>query len=140
MAWPKRAPRELDSATPETVRSLYREASTTEVAGALRGAAALYRATVEELCRVQGATGGDLKQQIDDLATKGVSRAIVDDLHEARLLGNWSLHEGLSFDAEEVADVAGLIDEAVNILYVEPARRAAMRDARRARRGSSQRS
>lgn len=140
LAWPKRAPRELDSSAPENVQSLYREASTAEFAGALRGAASLYRATVEELCRAQGATGGDLKKKINDLATKGVDQAIVGDLHEARLLGNWSIHEGLSFDAEEVADVADLIDEAVNILYVEPARRVAMRDARKARRDASDRS
>jgi hypothetical protein len=140
IVWPKKAPRDLDSSTPADVQSLYREASTAEFAGALRGAAALYRAAVEEFCRAQGATGKDLKQKINNLATKGVDPAIVHDLHEARLLGNWSLHAGITFNTEEVADVAGLIDEAINILYVEPSRRAVMEGARKARRDASHRS
>lgn len=54
--------------------------------------------------------------------------------HEARLLGNWSLHDGLEFSAAEVADVAELIAEAVHVLYVEPAERARMRQTRKDRR------
>jgi hypothetical protein len=57
MVWPTRAPRELDVSVPEVVRSLYSEASIAEFAGASRGAAALYRAAVEELCRAEGVTG-----------------------------------------------------------------------------------
>ncbi len=51
-----------------------------------------------------------------------------------RLAGNWSLHEGIEFTAEEVADVAQLIEDAVEILYVQPGRREAMRQARAERR------
>jgi len=137
VAWPRRAPRELDASAPEALRSLYTEASTAEYAGALRGAAALYRAAVEELCSDQNASGKDLKARINALATKGVERAIISDLHEARLLENWSLHEGLTFSAEEVRDVAELVEEAVQVLYVQPATRQAMRDARKARRDSA---
>jgi hypothetical protein len=81
-----------------------------------------------------------LNAKIDDLASKGVEQSIIDDLHEARFLGNWSLHEGVSFSTDQVADVAELISEAVNILYVEPARRAAMRESRKASRDASRRS
>jgi hypothetical protein len=134
LAWPKRAPRELPDAAPDEVRSLYREASIAEYAGALRGAAALYRAAVEELVGARQARGRNLREQIDALADQGVDADIVRDLHEARLTANWSLHQGTQFSAEEVADVAGLINDAVEILWVEPARRAAMREAREARR------
>jgi len=137
VAWPRRAPRELDATAPDELRSLYTEASTAEYAGALRGAAALYRAAVEELCSDQNAAGDNLMAKINDLATKGVDGSIVTDLHEARLLGNWSLHEGLEFSAEEVHDVAELIAEAVEVLYVHPAARQAMRDARKARRDAA---
>ncbi|MHB8665518.1 MAG: DUF4145 domain-containing protein [Acidimicrobiales bacterium] len=134
LVWPPRPPRELPVEAPEEVRSLYREASMAESVGALRGAGALFRAAVERLCDAQGAVGATLYDQIEDLAKRGVQREVVDDLHEARLLGNWTLHEGIQFSADEVADVAELIAEAAHVLYVEPAQRVAMRDARKARR------
>jgi hypothetical protein len=50
------------------------------------------------------------------------------------MLGNGSIHEGVSYSAEEVEDVAKLIEEAVLVLYVQPREKRAMRDARKARR------
>jgi hypothetical protein len=132
--WPPRPPRDLATDVAEDVRSLYREASVAENAGASRAAAGMYRATVEQLCRAQGAQGRDLKTRINDLARFGVEQTLIEALHEARLLGNWTLHEGIEFTPEEVADVAELIEEAAHILYVEPAKRKTMRDARKARR------
>jgi hypothetical protein len=132
--WPKEPPRALPKEAPEAVQSLFSEASTAENAGAMRGAAGLYRATVDEICRERQARGRNLEDKIDDLKSKGADDDLVDDLHEARLTGNWSLHDGLEFSPEEVADVARLIAEAVDQLYVEPARRLEMREARQARR------
>ena len=97
----------------------------------------LYRDAVEELVKDQGVGGANLKDQIDALKGKGVDADIVTDLHEARLTGNYTIHQGIVFSADEVEDVAQLITDAVEILYVEPARRAAMRNARAARRGGS---
>jgi hypothetical protein len=119
---------------PDAMRSLYREASRAESVGALRGAAALYRASVEELVADQNAQGATLYDRVEALVGEGVDDDLVRDLHEARLLGNWSMHEGLEFSAEEVADVASLIADAVHTLYVQPAQREAMRQAREARR------
>jgi hypothetical protein len=136
LLWPVRAPRELPEAAREDIRSLFREASLAENAGALRGAAALYRATVEEIVDDFAAAGRNLYERIDSLRGRGVDEDIVRDLHEARLLGNWSLHEGLEFAANEVEDVARLIEDAVEILYVQPARRAEMRQARAQRRAA----
>jgi hypothetical protein len=137
LVWPSRAPRELPEAAPAEMRSLFREASQAENAGAMRGAAALYRAAVEALVADQNAPGRDLHQRIQALRTKGVEDDIVRDLDEARLLGNWSLHEGLTFAAAEVADVAELIEDAVELLYVLPARREEMRNARESRRAKT---
>jgi hypothetical protein len=134
MMWPERPPRELAEEAPDAVRSLFREASIAENAGALRGAAALYRAAVEELVGDRQAVGANLRDRIDALADQGVDADVVRDLHEARLTANWSLHEGTQFSPDEIADVAGLINDAVETLYVEPARRAAMREAREQRR------
>jgi hypothetical protein len=133
IAWPQQEARELAFEAPDDVRSLFEEGSVAEAAGARRGAAALYRAAVERLVTAQGATTGKLYHQIEALRDR-VSDDIIDDLHEARMLGNWSLHDGVVFSAEEVADVAELIDDAVEELYVLPGKRAAMREARAARR------
>lgn len=134
VVWPRTPPRELDPSVPRAVASLFREASECENAGAFRGAAGLYRAAVEELCRDREAEGRDLFARIEDLGKRGLTQDIVANLHEARLLGNWSLDDGLEFAPEEVADVAELIDEACHILFVEPAERAALRTAREERR------
>ncbi|MFI0545265.1 DUF4145 domain-containing protein [Streptomyces sp. WSLK1-3] len=131
---PREDPRTLHKAAPAKVRDLFREAAQCEAVGALRAAAGMYRTAVEELCRDMQAPGRNLFEQINGLATQGVPTEIVADLHEARFLGNWSLHDGLSFSAAEVADVALLIEEAVMVVYVQPQERAAMRAARRARR------
>jgi hypothetical protein len=138
-AWPVREPRELDPYVPDKIRSLYAEASRTEEAGALRAAAVMYRATVEEICADKGAQGRDLKQKITDLEQRGVSPDLVKELDEARFLGNWSIHQGVEFAQEEVADVASLIDDACFEIYVQPAQRRAMRDQRKARRDANPR-
>lgn len=137
LIWPARRPRELEAAVPEKIRELFAEGSVAEHAGALRAAAALYRATVEKICADRGAQGKNLDQKINDLKNRGVDAGIADDLHEARLMGNWSLHQGEPFAAEEVADVADLIVEATVVLYVQPEERRRMREARRARRSGS---
>ena len=108
-----------------------------ESAGALRAAAALYRAAVEDLRADLNAQGSNLHDRIEWLKTGSrLDEDLVDNPHEARLLGNWSLHQGLVFDTAEVGDVAELIDEAVYVQYVQPKRveRARMRERRRARR------
>jgi hypothetical protein len=135
--WPDRPPRELPKEVPGLVRSLYKEASVSENADALRAAAGLYRATVEALLDDRKVPAGRLQPRIDQLATQGVDPDLVRDLHEARLLGNWSLHQGVEFTAEEVGDVAMLIRDAVEVLYVQPKKREAMRLAREERRRGS---
>jgi hypothetical protein len=135
--FPVMAPRTMPPEAPLAVQSLFTEASVAENAGALRGAAVLYRAAVERLADDQGATGRNLKERINALKGRQIEDEIVSDLHEARLLGNWSIHEGVEFSPGEVADVAQLILDAVHELYVQPAQRDAMREARAARRDTA---
>jgi Domain of unknown function (DUF4145) len=134
MIWPVRSPRSLDESVPEKIRGLYEEASRSELAGALRNAAGGYRATVEEICEDQKAPPGTLYHRIEALAQAGLDQDIADAMHEARALGNYSLHDGLEFSSDEVEDVAELIDEIVYTLYVVPADRFAMKQARQRRR------
>ncbi len=131
---PRRSAQTLDPTAPQEVRDLFSEGTRCQEAGALRAAAAMYRAAVEELCKDRGATGRNLKEKIADLTSKGVPADVVRDLDEARTLGNWSLHDGLAFSYEEVDDVASLIQEAVFIVYVQPEQRASLRAARQQRR------
>lgn len=133
MVSPAESPRSLHSSAPDKVRSLFEEASICEKAKAFRAAGVMYRAAVEELVKEQGATGKDLYSKIDSLMGS-LSDELVEDLHEARMLGNDSIHAGLAYSAEEVEDVAKLIEEAVLVLYVQPEQKRAMRDARKARR------
>lgn len=133
MVSPRESPRKLHELAPETVRSLFEEASTCEKSRALRAAGVMYRATVEELVKDQKATGGNLYEKIDSL--KGtLSDELVQDLHEARMLGNDSIHSGITYSVDEVEDVAGLIEEAVLAIYVQPEQKRALREARKERR------
>ena len=104
--YPVSPPRNLPAEAPPTVASLYMEASIAEAAGALRGAAGLLRATVEEITKLQGSTQKNLYDKIEGLKSAGVDADIIEDLHEARFLGNWSLHQGGTFTPDEIADVA----------------------------------
>jgi hypothetical protein len=136
MVSPAPIARELHESAPEVIRDLFAEASTCEEAGAFRAAGVMYRAAVEELVKEQQATGRTLYDKIESL--KGtLSTELVEDLHEARMLGNDSIHDGLTYSAEEVEDVAKLIEEAVLVLYVQPEQKRAMREARKTRRDSA---
>jgi hypothetical protein len=117
------------------VRSFYEEGGVAEAAGARRAAAAMFRGSVEAICdALDIPRKGSLRDRVDDLATKGVDRDIVEDLHEARLVGNDSLHDGTIYDADELADVAELIADAVRLALVLPAEKQAMKEKRNARR------
>ncbi|MGA5411224.1 DUF4145 domain-containing protein [Streptomyces lavendulocolor] len=105
-----------------------------EAARAFRLAGVGYRSVVEEICKERGAAGRNLYAMIGDLARLHVPQSVIYGFHEARLLGNDSVHDGLEYAPDEVADVAGLIEEAVLVLYVEPAERQRMAAARLARR------
>lgn len=49
------------------------------------------------------------------------------------MVGNASIHHSVGFSVPEIEDVAQLVEEAVHFLYVEPARRAQMAQARQQR-------
>lgn len=138
MICPSLSPRDLHESVPDAIRSLYREASTCERSGAMRAAGVMYRAAVEEMVKERGATGKDLHKKIEDMKNKGLESDLVDDLvtdlHEAREAGNGSIHDGIVYSADEIADIAQLIEEATVTLYVQPEQKRAMREARKARR------
>ncbi|MFM9449157.1 DUF4145 domain-containing protein [Streptomyces acidiscabies] len=131
--WPEPLPRELPADAPEMVRALYAEASRAESTGAYRLAGVGYRAVVEEICKDRGATGNTLYAKITDLANQGLPQDVVDAMHDARVVGNDSVHQGVEYAADEIADLAEILAEVVELLYVQPAKRKRMSDARAAR-------
>jgi hypothetical protein len=135
--YPKLQPRELDSSAPDPVRSAFAEAALCQAAGAMRAAGVMYRSAVEEICKDRSATGSNLYNKIESLVSQGLDQEVVNDLHEARMLGNDSIHDGLQYSADEVDDVANLIEEAVYALYIQPHRKAAYRQKRNDRRNRS---
>ncbi len=128
LLYPTEDARDVDQSVPDSVASLFSEASLVESAGAMRAAGVMYRAAAEAICVEQGATGSDLKKKI--AALKHVSPDIADHLDQARILGNTSIHSAIEYSADEVEDVAELLLEVLEVVYVQPAKRAAMAAAR----------
>jgi hypothetical protein len=131
-SYPNPIPRKLPGhGVPSAVRSFYEEGGIAEAANAPRAAAAMFRGAVEAICdALEIPRKRSLRDRVDDLATKGIDSDIVADMHEARLVGNDSMHDGLTYSAEELADVADLIADAVKLAFVQPAERQAMRKKR----------
>ncbi|MGN9819623.1 DUF4145 domain-containing protein [Streptomyces sp. SD11] len=136
--WPSKTPRGLAPEVPDSVREVFAEAALAEAAGAFRLAGIGYRAAVEQIVKERGAEGRNLYERITGLATLGATQEIVDAFHEARFVGNDAAHDALAYSAEEIADIAELINEAVVVLYVQPAQRAKMAAQRAARRTAAQ--
>lgn len=62
------------------------------------------RSTEYSSTKERGAAGRNLHAVISDLARLNVSQSVIDGFHEARLLGNDFVHNGLEYapDAEAV--------------------------------------
>lgn len=135
--YPERTPRQLGPEAPIAVREVFAEAALAEAAGAFRLAGIGYRATVEQIVKDKAAAGKNLYERITGLTALGVTQDIVDAFHEARFVGNDAAHDALAYSAEEIADIAELVIEAVVVLYVQPAQRAAMAQQRAARRAAA---
>lgn len=79
------------------------------------------RALVESVCQDVSASGGNLKEKIDDLVLKGVMTSSGSDiLHSLRLLGNESVHE-IKPQEEDVLDTAfDVVEHLLNTVYIIP--------------------
>ncbi|HEY9326997.1 MAG TPA: DUF4145 domain-containing protein [Streptomyces sp.] len=138
MLWPSPAPRVLHPDVPERIRNAYEEASRAENAGAARLAGVGYRSAVEELCKDQGATHKTLHGKIRELVAKNLPGDIITALDETRVVGNDSVHQGVAYSVEELADIAELVAEATVLLYVQPAQRRRMAESRKKRHETAQ--
>lgn len=133
--YPRLEAQAVDHSVPEGIRELFTEGLRCLNIGAYRAAGGVLRAAVEMMCKDKKIEGKDLYQRINNLGRLNtVTRELIEDLHEARVLGNDSLHDALEYSEEEVRDVAQLVEEALIVIYVQPAQRLALRAKRKARR------
>lgn len=134
-SWPVRTPKHFPS-LPAVARSLYKESVVTLNSGTLVGCTILVRALVESVCKEKAAVGGDLKERINDLATKGVlAKAEAEFLHEARFAGNDAAHEADGLPADVLGQVLDIVESLLQNVYELPVMQAALkarRDAKRA--------
>lgn len=98
----------VDPDVPKDIAADFAEALRCQWVGSYKAAVAMCRRSVEAACHDLGATGKNLYQKIDDLASRGV---ITDPLkrmaHRIRLTGNENLHgkadaAGAHFDDDDL--------------------------------------
>lgn len=110
---------------PDGIGALATEAWLCQAAGAPRGSGALARAVIEATAKMKGATSGGLDKKIDQLAAEGlIRRAVADQAHEIRLLGNTAAHGDLDspITVEEAEEALHLMAEVLNEVWQSPAR------------------
>ncbi len=106
---------------PDEVLKIYKETH-----GALCGRLSILagigiRALVEAVCREKEAQGGNLKNKIDDLVTKGVlTQDSAETLHSTRLLGNNSAHETIAASDDELDIAMDIVENLIKTVYVIP--------------------
>jgi hypothetical protein len=87
-------------------------------------AALMARSSLQAALREQKATGRSLKQEIDDLAEKGILPNIIKDwAHNVRELGNESAHptaEQEATDPKDARDIVKFMDFLFEYLYALP--------------------
>jgi hypothetical protein len=89
-------------------------------------AAVMARSALQLALRAHGAEGANLKQEIDDLASKGLLPPIMKDwAHTVRDLGNDSAHPKVDqapTNAKDASDIVGFLDFMLEYLYTLPKR------------------
>jgi len=99
---------EVDPAVPLDISADFREALRCQWIRAFKGTVTMCRRAVQGSVLVEGATGGRLIDQIDDLFKKGrITESLRDMAHEIRLTGNIGAHpdeDGLKDVSEQDAD------------------------------------
>lgn len=88
-----------------------------------RGAAALLRLAIQNLCRELGEKGEDLNTDIANLVKKGLPEKIQMALDSVRVIGNLMVHPGqmdLGDDAETVGKLFGLVNLIADAMITQP--------------------
>lgn len=112
--YPEIAPSEPNSDMPDTVKSLYKEASLI-CNKSPRAACALLRLAVERLCNDLGESG-NIDTMIGNLVKKGLPIIVQKALDAVRVIGNKAVHPGqIAFDVDDKS-TAEMLMKLLNII------------------------
>ncbi len=116
----------VDKAVPPTIAADFSEALRCLWVKAYKATVAMSRRSVEASCNDLGAAGRNLKERIDDLATKGrITEPLKEMAHRVRLTANRELHgKQDDLDAFSETDAIGIVAfvrEYFHHVYVMPA-------------------
>jgi hypothetical protein len=106
---------------PGAVSDVLKETLVAFNAGARLLTAVGLRAVVESLCLDQKCAGKNLKEKLEDLASKGsiaTAQATFLDLH--RLIGNEAVHEMIAPSSEELAAALDIVESVLKTTYELP--------------------
>ena len=93
----------LTTSAPPMVRELFAEAETCFYSGAARGAAAMCRASVEEMLNSKNITARTLEDQIDMAKTQGLLGDLEHSMaHGCRLVGNNAVHKSATVQLGQI--------------------------------------
>ena len=122
--WPLSKLNKYPEHWPETVGRYWLQAKRNLKDENWDAAALMARSSLQASLREQEATGNNLKQEIDDLATKGILPNIMKEwAHNVRELGNESAHpqpDQAATTAQDAKDIVGFMDYLFEYLYTLP--------------------
>ena len=103
-----------NSDLPENIKEIYYEAASI-VNVSPRGAAALLRLALEELCIHLGEKNGNLNEKIGNLVSRGMPKLAQKSSDLVRIIGNNAVHPG-EIDLTENPDTASKLFGLINII------------------------
>ncbi len=107
---------------PPRVRKVYEETHTALAANASILGTIGIRSVVEAVCKDKQAVGRDLKERIDDLASKGLlATTQAQFLHQNRLIGNVAVHEIEPADDATLKIALDIVENLLQTVYLLPA-------------------
>lgn len=122
--WPLRRLEKYPDHWPEAVGRYWLQAKRSLRDENWDAAALMARSSLQVALREQEAEGRNLKQEIDDLAQKGILPTIMQDwAHNVRELGNESAHpqpDQKATDPQDAKDIVGFMDYLFEYLYTLP--------------------
>jgi hypothetical protein len=121
---------------PEQMATEFREAQECAWSGHYLGAALVGRRVLQAAARdVLGGRRNDLKTEIDDIPDERLNKALKDQAHQVRFIGNDAAHVD-PVVAEEVNELLDFVEQVLEALYVGPAKVKRLQDARDARKAT----
>jgi Domain of unknown function (DUF4145) len=123
--YPRISASDYHESIPEPIRESFAEAQRCYFSDANKGVVAMCRRTMQGLAEDKGATGGNLKGEIDDLLSKGlITKSLHDAAHEIRYFGNFGAHprdDGLdNISNEDVRQILQLTEDFLVDINIRP--------------------